>query len=158
MNAKTRGIRNNNPGNIRRSGSNWKGLCPLQKDMSFCQFKEMKWGVRALIYILRTYVTKRNCTSVSKIISRWAPAEDNNNTLLYIKYCATKVGGVLSPKSTEREKEQVGLNYTFKAEDFKLKDGFLSSDILYALVAEICRVECNYKLERGLFEQAMSVL
>ena len=34
-----RGIRNNNPLNIRRSKDQWKGLAETQNDRAFCQFK-----------------------------------------------------------------------------------------------------------------------
>ena len=44
----SRGIRNNNPLNIRRNPANqWQGLRPVQADKLFCQFKAMKWGLRA---------------------------------------------------------------------------------------------------------------
>ena len=39
-----RGIRNNNPLNIRRSADKWQGLKAQQEDREFFQFSEMKWG------------------------------------------------------------------------------------------------------------------
>ena len=39
-----RGIRNNNPGNIRK-GEKWKGLSPIQNDSSFCVFKSPEYGI-----------------------------------------------------------------------------------------------------------------
>ena len=48
-----RGIRNNNPGNI-KLGTNWDGLSDEQNDDVFCQFKEPVWGIRALMRILLT--------------------------------------------------------------------------------------------------------
>ena len=42
-----RGIRNNNPGNI-RLGINWLGRVVPGKDLSFVEFKSMPYGVRAL--------------------------------------------------------------------------------------------------------------
>lgn len=55
-----RGIRNNNPGNI-RWGDEWKGLVPetQRTDKSFCQFKSAEYGIRAMIIILRNYQRKR---------------------------------------------------------------------------------------------------
>lgn len=50
-----RGIRNNNPGNLRH-GEDWLGLAPVQDDQNFCTFTEMHFGVRALLKTLRTYV------------------------------------------------------------------------------------------------------
>ena len=47
-----RGIRNNNPLNIRRSpGQTWQGECPVQTDKAFVQFRSMKWGIRAAFII-----------------------------------------------------------------------------------------------------------
>jgi len=82
---KPRGIRNNNPLNIRRSGSKWKGLSKQQTDKAFCQFDEMKYGWRAAFYLLcYTYWKVWGCNSVRTIISRWAP-DNENNTESYIK-------------------------------------------------------------------------
>ena len=50
-----RGLRNNNPGNIRRSKDNWQGLAPEQTDPDFFQFTAPEWGYRALIKTLQTY-------------------------------------------------------------------------------------------------------
>jgi hypothetical protein len=73
-----RGIRNNNPGNI-RLGDNWRGLCDLQTDKSFCQFGEIRYGIRALAYILRvSYFQRRALNTVTDIINRWAPTNEND--------------------------------------------------------------------------------
>ena len=77
-----RGIRNNNPLNI-RVGNNWKGEVANPSDNAFEQFTEMKWGVRAAFIVLRNYIVRHKCNTIRKIISRWAPANENN-TLAYI--------------------------------------------------------------------------
>ena len=84
-----RGIRNHNPGNI-RLGTKWEGLADKQTDPSFCVFKSNTYGCRALLKLLKTYVTKYNCNTITKIISRWAPSHENN-TSAYILYVANKV-------------------------------------------------------------------
>ena len=81
----TRGIRNNNPGNIRHSCSKWLGLCLVQSDKYFCQFEKMEYGVRALLIVLRTYYNKHNCNTIRKVISRFAPSSENK-TDEYIKF------------------------------------------------------------------------
>ena len=54
-----RGIRNNNPLNIRRGKDQWKGLRAQQTDASFCQFESLDYGWRAAFYLLtRTYYHK----------------------------------------------------------------------------------------------------
>lgn len=72
----TRGYRNNNPGNI-RIGSNWQGLSATQTDKSFCQFKSKTYGCRALAILLNNYIGK-GYNSIRKIISRYAPSNENN--------------------------------------------------------------------------------
>lgn len=93
-----RGIRNHNPGNI-RLGTKWEGLADKQTDPSFCVFKSNTYGCRALLKLLRTYVTKYNCNTITKIISRWAPNHENN-TSAYILYVANKINkGTTEPLS-----------------------------------------------------------
>ena len=87
-----RGIRNNNPGNI-RLGSPWFGLVPTsqQTDPSFCQFTAPQYGIRAMGKILCTYSDKYGLKTVQDIINRWAPACEND-TAAYIANVAKLVG------------------------------------------------------------------
>lgn len=78
-----RGIRNNNPLNL-RVGNNWIGEVDKPSDLTFEQFTEMKWGVRAAFVVLRNYIVRHKCNTIKKIISRWAPSNENN-TKQYIK-------------------------------------------------------------------------
>ena len=70
-----RGIRNNNPLNIRRTAKDqWKGLRAQQTDTSFCQFESLEYGWRAAFYLLtRTYYHKYRLFTIRAIINRWAP-------------------------------------------------------------------------------------
>ena len=78
-----RGLRNNNPGNIRITKDKWQGLRDKQEDKSFFQFEEMKWGYRALIRTLQNYRKRQSCQTIADFIKRWAP-ENENNTAGYI--------------------------------------------------------------------------
>lgn len=82
-----RGIRNNNPLNIRISGIAWKGKIPLSQntDGSFEQFDSMQHGLRAALINIRTYINRYKCNTPQTIISRWAPASDGNNTRAYVQ-------------------------------------------------------------------------
>lgn len=51
----TRGIRNNNPLNIRHSKDQWQGVVATQTDQSFVQFESMAYGYRAVWKILESY-------------------------------------------------------------------------------------------------------
>ena len=74
----TRGYRNCNPGNIRHSGTKWKGMRATQTDKSFVQFSSMAFGYRALCKTLLTYYRKHKLKNVALIISRWAPPCEND--------------------------------------------------------------------------------
>lgn len=87
----TRGIRNNNPGNIRH-GIDWDGLDKDQsKDEEFSQFSTPEYGIRAMFKILKTYNDKYNLNTIEGIINRWAPPIENN-TEAYINFVSSKVG------------------------------------------------------------------
>lgn len=83
-----RGLRNNNPGNIRRTADNWQGLAPKQNDPAFFQFREMRYGYRALLRTLQNYRWKRGCITLKDFISRWAPASENNTGAYLRRVCA----------------------------------------------------------------------
>ena len=85
-----RGIRNNNPLNIRR-GSDWLGLRPTQTDAAFCQFDNIIYGYRAALVILRRYIREYRCNTIRLIISRWAPASENN-VAAYVRAVTTASG------------------------------------------------------------------
>lgn len=70
-----RGIRNNNPGNI-RLGNNWKGEKPGE-DTAFETFTSVEYGIRAIFKLIDTYISKYNLETIQGIISRFAPPHEN---------------------------------------------------------------------------------
>jgi len=88
-----RGIRNNNPGNI-RWGDPWQGLRAKVKrdDPAFCQFANAAYGIRALARTLITYQDKHGLRTIRQIITRWAPPTENDTTE-YI-YAAVQIAHV----------------------------------------------------------------
>ena len=89
----TRGIRNNNPGNIDHNDAiNWMGELPVDKAIEprFCRFETPIYGLRALGKNLLSY-KKRGINTVSGIIMRWAPSTENN-TGAYIDSVADACG------------------------------------------------------------------
>ena len=87
----SRGIRNNNPGNISH-GIDWDGLDEDQsKDEEFSQFSTPEYGIRAMFKILKTYDNKYNLNTIEGIINRWAPPIEND-TESYIDFVSSKVG------------------------------------------------------------------
>jgi hypothetical protein len=97
-----RGIRNNNPGNIRNVGggkNNWKGKVNLEDNRDgvrlkggkfmirkeFEQFKSMEFGIRAMTVLIRNYIKRYGLDTIEKIIPVYAPAVENN-VEAYIKH------------------------------------------------------------------------
>ena len=87
-----RGIRNNNPGNIRH-GANWLGLKPNGRNMdsAFCVFTAPVYGIRALAKVLINYKRIHGLNTVRQIVSRYAPPNENQTTA-YIQSVAKQLG------------------------------------------------------------------
>ena len=81
-----RGIRNNNPLNI-RIGNVWLGEVDNPTDPHFEQFVSMTYGVRAGFIILRRYIKVYHRTTIYQVIDSWAPSTENNTTAYVDKVC-----------------------------------------------------------------------
>lgn len=86
-----RGLRNNNPGNIRKNSDVFQGEVNPSRDKEFKQFKSMAHGYRAVFKILSNYYNKYRLTTIRKMISRWAP-ENENNTAAYVSLISSYSG------------------------------------------------------------------
>lgn len=133
-----RGIRNNNPLNIRK-GNDWKGERPEQKDKSFEEFTSMEYGIRAGFIILRKYITGYNgltqrFNTIEKLISRWAPAVENNTTA-YISQ-VSKMTGIPAT----------------------LKISFSQRSFMVAIVDAMIFVECGQHVDKQLIESAYDMV
>lgn len=73
-----RGLRNNNPGNIRINGVAYQGEVLPSKDKAFKQFSAMAYGYRAMFVLLHTYQRKYGLRSIETMISRYAPSNENH--------------------------------------------------------------------------------
>lgn len=85
-----RGIRNNNPLNI-RIGNTWLGERDKPTDPAFEEFVTMEYGLRAAFIILRRYIRRYHKDTVTSIVSTWAPSVENN-TLRYIDTVCARTG------------------------------------------------------------------
>ena len=84
----TRGLRNNNPLNIRLSGTTrWQGEVRPSQDRSFCQFESMAYGYRAGLKLLQNYRKLNGCRTISDFINRWAPSVENNTSGYISRVC-----------------------------------------------------------------------
>jgi len=78
-----RGLKNNNPLNIRHNGDLFQGEIHPSSDKAFKQFKTAAYGYRAAFVTLATYLIRDRRDTIEKIIRAWAP-ESENNTEKYI--------------------------------------------------------------------------
>lgn len=109
----------NNPANIRyNKKNNWLGQ--IGSDNGFCEFATLYYGYRALVILLRNYINVYKLHSVSEIISRFAPACENN-TRNYISY----VNGFLRSRGVDPNHIKV------------------NDECLVYLGCAICRMETN---------------
>lgn len=87
-----RGIRNNNPLNIRRAKTPWYGETYFKKsDLAFCQFQTLELGWRAAFYLLRKKMLRYKWASIRDIITEWAPPCENH-TEKYINFVSKDMG------------------------------------------------------------------
>lgn len=133
-----RGIRNNNPLNIRK-GSSWKGERPVQTDQAFEEFVSMEWGIRAGIKLIRNHITGFNgkrppANTIKKLISVWAPVTENN-TEAYVRTVCLQTA--------------IGRNDLLHASDRRS---------IIAIARAMAYVECGVWLEPELFESAYDLL
>jgi hypothetical protein len=82
-------LRNNNPGNI-RTGIAWQGMIG-QDASSFIIFQDTSWGLRALATDLSNKI-REGLDTISKIVTVYAPASDNNNDATYIADVSATTG------------------------------------------------------------------
>lgn len=92
-----RGIRNNNPGNLERNKTVWQGMSEEQSDERFITFSSPEYGIRAMARVLKNYGRRHGLRTVEQIISRWAPASENQ-TSSYVQYVSQELG--VSPSSS----------------------------------------------------------
>lgn len=128
-----RGLRNNNPLNIKK-GSSWIGERPTQTDNTFEQFLDIIFGLRAGFYLLRKYIKVYRDNTIEKIISRWAPSTENATTK-YIDFVSQRTG--------------IDARQTFRFED---------EEILIAIVRAMCFVENGCEVSEDLIRSAYWVI
>lgn len=97
-----RGIRLNNPGNIRHGPDEWQGKSRSQPDPEFVRFDAPVWGIRAICRVLLNY-SRKGYDTPAEIATRWAPptgdrngaapgGEYEQNTAAYIAHICKAVG------------------------------------------------------------------
>ena len=87
----SRGLRNCNPGNIRRSRVRYKGEVLPSHDKEFKQFCSMAYGYRAMFVLLDSYRSKYGLCTIRQMLNRYAPPSENF-TEGYIRFVASRTG------------------------------------------------------------------
>ena len=127
----SRGMRNNNPLNIRRTSDKkrWQGQLMETEEKDFCTFATMPYGYRAAWILLDNYqlwmVQHAKTYCIRNIIRRWAPATENNTRAYINRVC----------KLTN-----------IKADDI-LKAPFLDTDKFIQIIAAMTCVENGISME-----------
>ena len=133
-----RGIRNNNPLNIRK-GNNWKGERPNQTDKAFEEFQTMEYGIRAGFKLLKNYITGYGgkvapFDTIEKIVKRWAPPTENA-TRNYIDFVS---------KDTDI--------------NAKTRISFKDRPTMVAIVDAMIFVECGQRVSRDVIQSAYDLV
>jgi len=87
----SRGLRNNNPMNLRPS--NFTYLGQVGKDSAgHAIFSDVTFGIRAGVLELYTNYFKHGFKTLYQMISDFAPASDGNNVQAYVNFVSKKTG------------------------------------------------------------------
>lgn len=108
-----RGIRNNNPGNLILTSTKWNGKVPneINNDWEgnpnnvvneFEQFVELRYGIRALMRDIYNDYSRKGKTTVTALISEFAPAFENN-TASYINTVVKMIGSNIIGELTQEK-------------------------------------------------------
>ena len=87
----SRGLKNNNPGNIRRSKTRYVGEISPSTDAEFKQFESVAYGYRAMFVLLDSYRRRYSLNTIRQMINRYAPPTENF-TEGYIRFVAQRTG------------------------------------------------------------------
>ena len=89
MTSTSRGVRNNNPGNLRPSGDAWRGM--VGQEDNFLVFETVQMGLRAMFIDLHTKISKRGLKTIRQILKVYAPTSEND-TESYIRFVSRTTG------------------------------------------------------------------
>lgn len=87
-----RGIRNNNPGNLRFSVANdWLGQVGHDAG-GYVIFDTPAHGLRALAILLSNYQARHGISTLEALVNRYAPSADGNDERAYVLALSAAVG------------------------------------------------------------------
>lgn len=108
MNQVPRGLRNNNPLNLRISPTPWVGKLAVNTDGSFEQFDTLHNGIRAAVLNYRTRLIRScsRCPVLRLLVASWAPAADGNDVARYVDAVASISGVSTADFLDYRDRQQ----------------------------------------------------
>jgi hypothetical protein len=84
------GLSDNNPGDIKFDGTDWKGS--VGNDGTFVVFSDTTFGLRAVALDLFNKITNDGLNTIAAIVNKYAPASDNNDVGSYIASMTADTG------------------------------------------------------------------
>lgn len=105
----SRGLRNNNPGNIRKNNIRYEGEIVPSQDSSFKQFVDMAHGYRAMFVILYTYQKKYGLMNIEQFVMRYAPPSENNSNHYIKSVCKWSGHSQRAPLNTLTQSDMMPL-------------------------------------------------
>ena len=86
----SRGLRNNNPGNIRHSRVRYSGEV-VSQDVEFKAFESVAYGYRAMFVLLDSYRRRYGLSTIRQMLNRYAPPSENF-TEGYVRFVVGRTG------------------------------------------------------------------
>lgn len=124
----SRGLRNNNPLNIEKTngGNPWQGEIVPSADSRFAQFKSMAYGYRAAFKLLNNYQKNYGLDTIRKMISRWAPSNENH-TDAYVETVSNRSGVPANSRITTTNRDVMvpivaAMSYVENGEEARMAD------------------------------------
>lgn len=81
----TIGILNNNPGNIKRANSVWKGQIGVDKQ-GHVVFSKVELGLRAMARVLKNYYLVHKLDTIDKVIERYVETRTEKDIKMKMEY------------------------------------------------------------------------
>lgn len=88
----TRGVRNNNPGNLEDGAFARRQPGYVGTDGRFAVFEDAASGIRAQERLLTDHYFGRGINTVRGVVAKYAPASDGNDTARYAEFIAKRAG------------------------------------------------------------------
>jgi hypothetical protein len=87
----------------------YQGEVQPSRDVAFKQFRSVEWGYRAMFVLLDTYHIRYGLRTIREMISRYAPASENNTEAYITAVCDMTGIGADEPLNTRSKRDMIPL-------------------------------------------------